>query len=330
MIHGPLVSVVIPTYNRAGQVTAAVESVLAQSYSEVEIIVVDDGSSDGTAQAVQRLIEEQGSNGMHIRSFAQANQGASAARNRAIAEAHGEWIAFLDSDDVWLPEKLEWQVRALGQFESVCGACITDAELVNVSGINTTAFRMAGKHYRETIGIAPDAVKRLVRSFDHFWVSTLLARADLVRQIGGFDPNIVFAEDHDFNFRLALVTCFSYVNKPLVLIDRSPSPPGSTCRPWDKAEVRLRAQQSMFEKWLTLDGQLPARARKSVVRNLREVHSAWANWYLENERYDEARRAVSRAVKYELTPRLVVKWALTRAVPTLARRICAARRRRIQ
>ena len=99
MSSKPLVSVVIPTYNRAQQTIAAMESVLAQTYPNFEIIVVDDGSTDGSGEAIQRFIAQK-TNGCHpIYFFSQPNQGASVARNTGIAKARGEYIAFLDSDD---------------------------------------------------------------------------------------------------------------------------------------------------------------------------------------------------------------------------------------
>jgi glycosyltransferase involved in cell wall biosynthesis len=321
MSYRPFVSVVIPTYNRARQVQAALRSVLAQTYPEFEAIVVDDGSTDGTGEALQQYINPQGGNGKQIRYFFQPHQGQSAARNKGIAEARGDWIAFLDSDDVWLPEKLEWQVRALDQFKSQCGACITDARLVDNLGMDTTAFRESGKRYEETLGMDPEALGSLVKSREPFCVCTLLVRTDVVKEVGWFDPQIEYAEDHDFLFRLSVATSFCYANKPLIIIDRSKSPPGSICRPWDNVEVRLRGLQSMLEKWLKLDSKLPPDVRKTIVRNLRKAYSAWTNWYLEQERYAEARQAASRALKYELTPKLAFKWALTQGAPRFARRI---------
>jgi glycosyltransferase involved in cell wall biosynthesis len=321
MNYRPLVSVVIPTFNRAREVKIALESVRAQTYPEFEVIVVDDGSTDGTGEALRQLIAQPGGRGVPIRYFSQPNQGQSVARNKGIAEALGEWIAFLDSDDVWLPEKLEWQVRAVERFRNQCGACFTDARLVNHMARETTSFRDSGKGFGQDIGIDPNAVRNLAKSFYPYWVSALLARTDVVKQIGGFDPQIQFAEDHDFNFRLSLVTPFCYVNRPLVQIDRAPSPPGSICRPWDKYEVRLRGQQCMFEKWLRLDSKLPSDVRRIVRQDLRGLHSSWTNWYLETQRYAQAREAVSRAVHYGLTPQLAIKWMLTRVAPALARKI---------
>ncbi len=317
----PLVSVVIPTYNRTQQTIAAVESVLAQTYPNLEIIVVDDGSTDGSSQVIQRFISQR-TNGCHqILFFSQSNQGASVARNTGISKARGEYIAFLDSDDYWLPEKLECQMQAFEQFANECGVCFTDARLVNNSGMNISSFQLHGKNYRQPIGIDREAVKSLAESFSGFWVSSLLVRADIARQIGGFSQDISFVEDRDFHFRLSLVTSVAYVNKQLVRTDRSPSPPGSAIRPWDKAEVQFQQQQHMLEKWLSMNDILPADLRRTIKRNLGALHSHWANWYLENRRYDEARLAASRAVKYKFALGTTVKWALTWLAPGLARRI---------
>ena len=126
MTDKPFVSVVIPTYNRLEQLCAALDSVLAQSYSNFEVIIVDDGSKDGTREHMESLISSRLESDRPIRYVFQANQGSSVARNRGIAEARGEWIAFLDSDDIWYRDKLQWQVRAVETYKGQCGACITD------------------------------------------------------------------------------------------------------------------------------------------------------------------------------------------------------------
>lgn len=321
MINKPLISVVIPTFNRARQVQAALRSVLEQTYTEFEVIVVDDGSTDGTDDAIQDVVSLADASRKRVRYFFQSNQGQSGARNKGTDEACGEWVAFLDSDDVWLPQKLEWQVRAIEQFNEECSACITDAKLVDNLGMDTKTFHESGKHYDQVLGIELDAVRTLVKYRDPYWASTLLVRSEVGRQIRWFDPHLGYAEDHDFLFRLSLLTPFCYVNKPLAVLDRSKSPEGSNCRPWDDVEVRLGGSQSMFEKWLKLDSGLPADVRGTIVRNLRHVHSAWANWYLEHKQYEKARRAVCQAIEYELTTNLAIKWSLTHIAPSLARRV---------
>jgi glycosyltransferase involved in cell wall biosynthesis len=318
--HRPLISVVIPTFNRMRQVQAALQSVLAQTYSEFEVIVVDDGSTDGTGQALRALINQEDGSGKQIRYFFQPNRGQSAARNAGIEEARGELIAFLDSDDTWLPEKLDWQIRALEKFEDRSSACITDARLIDNLGMDTSAFRKSGKPYEQTMGIDSEAVTTLVKYRDPFWLSTLLIRTDVVKQLGSFDTQLGYAEDHDLLFHLSLVTSICYVNKPLAVLDRSASPEDSKCRPWDGVEVRLRGSQFMLEKWLK-DSTLPPEVRKLVIRGLRQIHSAWANWYLEHEQYEKAEQAVHDAMRYELTTNLAIKWMLTHLAPRFARRV---------
>jgi len=159
------------------------------------------------------------------------------------------------------------------------------------------------------------------KSFSGFWASSLIVRTDLLRQIGGYSADISFVEDRDLHFRLSLVTSIAYVNKQLIQTDRNPSPPGSTCRPWDKVEVQFRQQQHMYEKWLRMGPELLPDIRRIIRRNLGALHSHWANWYLENARYDEARQAVSNAVRYKTTFRTTVKWALTWLAPAFASKI---------
>lgn len=321
MSSRPLVSVVIPTFNRAKQTISAIESVLAQTYPNFEIIVVDDGSTDGSRLVIQGFIDQRPENYHRMLVLNQPNQGASVARNTGISKAQGEYIAFLDSDDYWEPEKLEYQMQALDRFKNECAVCFTDARLVNNSGLDISSFQAHRRHYQQVMGIDRNAVKSLAESFSGFWVSSLLVRADIARQIGGFSPDISFVEDRDFHFRLSLLTGIAYVNKQLIRTDRTPSPAGSNIRPWDKAEVQFQQQERMLKKWLRTDPPLPPELNKIVKRTLGALYSHWTNWYLEAGRYDEAREAVSRAVEHKVALGTTVKWALTWLAPALARRV---------
>jgi len=154
----PRVSVVIPTYNRAAKVPRGIESVLAQTFSDLEVIVVDDGSTDGTGNILGEAF------GNRIRYCPQANQGASAARNKGIAEARGDWIAFLDSDDEWEKDKLQWQFKALERFGPQFGGCYTDTKFMNHPETRTM-FQLGEETYRHEgeVGANPDVLKLLVR-----------------------------------------------------------------------------------------------------------------------------------------------------------------------
>ena len=315
----PKVSVIIPTYNRAAAVTRAIESVLAQTAADLEVIVVDDGSSDGTGRILGDTF------GDRIRYCAQTNHGVSVARNKGIEEARGEWIAFLDSDDLWEKEKLEYQFNALERFGPQCGACYTDTRLFNHPETRTL-FQMAEESYRheETMGVSSDVLRLLVRPGGAGMVvhlSSLLARADEVRKAGGFDSNLKYGEDSEFMFRLAMRTGFCYVNLPLIGFDRSPAEVRhvGVSSEWNKFEFWLRNSQLRLEGLLRLN-HLPERIRGIIRERLSTVHSGWANWYLETGEYGKARQAVSKALQLDLTFSHGMKWVLTWTSPRLALR----------
>lgn len=324
----PKVSVVIPTYNRAGTVPRAIESVLAQTVTDLEVIVVDDGSSDDTGKALGDLF------GDRIRYFAQTNQGASVARNKGVEEARGEWIAFLDSDDLWESEKLEWQLKALERFGSDCGACYTDTRFFNHPETRTM-FQMIESEYRHeaNMGVNEDVLQRLVRPGGAGMVvclSSLVARADLVRKTEGFDPKLLYSQDSEFMFRLGMLTGFCYVNRPLVRFDRSPAEIRhvGVSSEWNKLEFWLKDSQLRLEKLLRLSEGLPMKIRRVIRERLSSVYSGWTNWYLETGQYGKAREAASTAAQLNLTFNVAVKWLLTWISPRLALRTLQHRRER--
>lgn len=324
----PKVSVVIPTYNRAANVQSSIESVLAQTFSDLEVIVVDDGSSDDTGKTLREVFAER------IRYYFQANQGVSVARNKGVEEARGEWIAFLDSDDLWEKEKLEWQFKVLEAFGPQCGACYTDTRLFN-NPETRTFFQMAeqGRRHEGTMGVNTDVLEMLVRPGGAgmlVCISSLMARSDVVRKAGGFDPKLGFYADNEFMFRLAMLTGFCYVNRPLVLFDRSPAETRhvGASKEWDKLEFILQEGQIRLEKFLRLSEGLPTKVRRLIRTQLSLVHSGLANWHLETGEYGKARKAMSRAVQLNLTFHIAVKWLLTWISPRLALRTVRHRQER--
>ena len=318
--ENPKVSVVIPTYNRADKAGKTIESVLAQTITDLEVIVVDDGSSDGTEQVLKAAF------GDRIRYHFQVNQGVSAARNKGIAEARGTWIAFLDSDDIWEKDKLEWQLKALEQFAPQCGACYTDVRLLNHPETRTM-FEMAELigRYDETMGITQEVLEALVRPGGAGMVvclSSLVARADAVKKSGGFDLKLGFYADSEFMFRLALDTGFCYVNRPLVWFDRSPAETRhvGVSQEWDKLEFVLREGQVRLEKFMRMGEGVPPRVRKIIREHLSTVHSGLANCHLETGEYGKAREEMSRAVRLDPTRNIAAKWVLTWVSPSWALR----------
>ncbi len=182
---GPLVSAVIPTYNYGRFVVEAVESALAQTYTPLEVIVVDDGSTDNTRERLAGY-------GDRIRYVYQPNQGLSAARNTGVREAGGEWVAFLDSDDVWYPRRVELQMAYATRHPA---AGLIAADSFSDSARQWPAFDP------ENLTAVPITLRQiLVRS--RFGPGGVLARRVCFDTVGGFDTTLRSAEDRDMWLRI--------------------------------------------------------------------------------------------------------------------------------
>ncbi len=204
----PLVSVVIPAFNRAHCVADAVRSVLAQSFQDFEIIAVDDGSSDGTSEALEQF-------GGRIRLIRQENRGVSAARNTGIRAARGDWIAFLDSDDRWHPDKLERQVKAMEKF----GVKICFARCVNTDNevLKDIEFVSASLCEPEVFHVQ-NAVDSVCLSPRHPLIPTMVVEKQLLEKAGLFDESFHAAEDADLIFRLSFLSGYLYLDRPLATV----------------------------------------------------------------------------------------------------------------
>ncbi|MDT7837648.1 glycosyltransferase family 2 protein [Aquabacterium sp. OR-4] len=195
----PSVSVVIPTYNRARFIGAAVASIRAQTYACAEIVIVDDGSRDDTAAVVAAL-------GEGIRYIRQDNAGPSAARNRGIQEARGDLVAFLDTDDRWLPDKLMLQVQAMQRDPAIALVCadmaIEDGEGRRMVDSNFAKRDMLAMFERLAGAAIPEA-PRLLLKINFINTSTVLARRELLQSLGGFDRRLRYGEDLELWLRIA-------------------------------------------------------------------------------------------------------------------------------
>ena len=196
MHSNELVSVIIPTYNRADQVCRAVENVLGQSYKNREIVVVDDGSTDDTQSRLKHY-------GSQIRVVSQANGGPGAARNRGIENSAGEIIAFLDSDDTWLPTKLERQVSLLRRAGRSVPCCVCNALLKFTNSREQSSFSVAWLNPQHEEGIWTNVPEILSTRFLLF-NQTVAVRRTVLEKIGGFEPSYAFLEDYDLALRLSL------------------------------------------------------------------------------------------------------------------------------
>jgi len=195
------VSVIIPTYNYARYVAEAIDSALGQTYAPLEVIVVDDASTDDTPRVLAAY-------GDRIRAIRQPNGGAGAARNTGIAAARGEYVAFLDADDVWLPAKLQLQM-ALFKADPTLGLVHCGSEAIDGQGKTLEVF-LDGKE-----GFVALEMLRLDREVIQLPGSCIVVPRRVAEELGGFDARLPPSEDWDFCFRVSMRYRVGYVRKPL-------------------------------------------------------------------------------------------------------------------
>ena len=258
----PLVSVVIPAWNCSRWIDEALESVYSQTYRNLEIVVVDDGSTDDTAQILGR-------HGDRIRYFHQPNAGTGAARNAGVAQARGELIAFLDNDDVWMPEKLERQVRALQGWPQ-CGLVFADGRRFNEAGVRPESLLPSRLEpwMDECRTEDPEVfVGSLAREF-YFGcpissASAVLARRSVIVAVGGFDEGLTITDDYDLWLRIARECPVIMLRTCLYLWrwrdDSQSGPVAERQYRWNRASIKV------IEKHLA---DAPSDAIREIKRNL--------------------------------------------------------------
>ncbi len=199
----PLVSVVIPAYNREKTILRALNSVLGQTYSNIEVIVVDDGSTDSTAQVVKNRADER------VRLICLSrNQGANKARNRGISEAKGEYIAFQDSDDEWLTDKLEKQLAYMFKISAKAVYC---PYILYDEGKTC----IVPKNYMNQ-DICEKNVAEVLKKDNIVGTPTLMIKRELFFKIGMFDVDMKRLQDYEFVIRLVKNERLAYIQEPLV------------------------------------------------------------------------------------------------------------------
>jgi glycosyltransferase involved in cell wall biosynthesis len=208
-VSDPVVSVIIPTFNRARVVTRAIDSVLGQTYRPVEVLVIDDGSTDETPEVLK-------SYGDAIVAVVQENAGPAAARNRGIRESRGDLIAFLDSDDLWLAAKLERQVDLLQRAGEDVPCCLCDTLMKMGEGHEESSFQISCLGLPEPQGLWINPAPVLATRFVLFCQAALIRRRFLL-DCGGFDERLWLMEDHDLALRLALRGPWAVIREPLAV-----------------------------------------------------------------------------------------------------------------
>lgn len=197
----PLVSVVIATYNMAAYLPLAVRSALGQTYKNIEILIVDDGSTDSTRDIVEPFLEDQ-----RVRYLYQENKGQAAAKNHGVRESRGQYVAFLDADDLWVRDKLEQQLPLFFRSPAV-GVVFSRVAYIDESG---NELRIADNElFRGRV-----SGQLLIRNFIGF--GTAVVRRQCFDRLGSFDEAIRMGIDYDLWLRFSTEYEFDFVDRPLL------------------------------------------------------------------------------------------------------------------
>ncbi len=271
----PLVSVIIPTYNRAWVISAAIDSVLSQDYPNFELIVIDDGSTDNTRAVLNNYDEK-------INIIYQENRGVSAARNAGILQSNGEYIAFLDSDDLWEDKKLSCQINFFIENPDALICQTEEIWVRNGKRVNPKVKhkKPSGMIYEQSLHlclVSPSAVMIKRRLFD---------------QVGLFDENLLSCEDYDLWLRISIKNPIYLTPEPLVIKNGGHHDQLSAVPGLDK--YRIVSLQKLL-----LDKRLPVKYREKTLTVLQTKCEIYASGCIKRRRFEEAEyyREILNSVK---------------------------------
>ncbi len=279
------VSAIVPTFDRAPLLRRALASIASQSRPPDEVIVVDDGSADRTRALVAEEFPA-------VRYLFQERRGVSAARNRGIEAATGDWLAFLDSDDEWLPDKLERQLAALAATRETGGAryrvCHTDEIWIRGGRRVNPGARHAkrgGWMFRDCLPLCAISP------------SSAVLHRSVLEAVGGFDERLPACEDYDLWLRIAARYPVLLVNEPLVVKHGGRADQLSRTT-WGLDRFRIRALEKIVES-----GVLSAADRRAALETLLEKLTIFATGAGRRGRGDEARRYEERIARWRAAAR---------------------------
>ena len=270
----PKVSVIIPAYNAMSYLPETLESVLQQTFTDFEVIIVNDGSSDHIVQWVSSLLDDR------IRLISQSNQGVSTARNTAIGEAKGEYISFLDADDLWRPTKLEKQVQFLDN-NPIVGLVATWLILIDEHNHRLSEIKLNFEQ--------GNISKELIENNFIPCGSIPMVRRVCFEKVGVFDPTLRFGEDWEMWTRVAADYDFGLV-KELLVCYRQHSKNSSK----NHQEILPDFDRLIEKMFSSASAELLPIKEKTYGRM--NLYIAWKS--LENKDYRDANKFCDRAIEY--------------------------------
>lgn len=272
----PKVSVIIPTYNRLAMLREAVDSVLAQDFEDMELLVVDDGSTDGTAEEMEQY-------GGRVKLLRQPeNKGVSAARNKGILHARGKYIAFLDSDDLWVKGKLKIQTAFL-QDNPHYPVCYTD-EIWIRKGKRVNPMR---KHAKYSGWIFEKCLPLCIIS-----PSSVMMKKALFSKVGLFDEALPVCEDYDFWLRISARFPVFFIERKLI-IKRGGHPDQLSQKSWGNDRCRVIA----LEKLLS-EPTIGSEEREMILQEMKKKCSVLSQGFMKRGNEVEARRYQEMMERY--------------------------------
>jgi glycosyltransferase involved in cell wall biosynthesis len=275
--RNPLVSVIIPTYNRGWVLSEAIDSVLAQDFQDYELIVVDDGSTDDTREILDTY-------GRDIIVLHQTNKGVSAARNQGIAQAGGQLLAFLDSDDIWLPRKLSQQVDF---FKLHPDAVINQTEEIWIR--NNVRVNPKDRHHKPSGMIFERSLGLCLVS-----PSAVMIKKTLFDDVGVFDENLPACEDYDLWLRIGCHFPIHLIDTPLIIKRGGHKDQLSRAPGLDR--FRIQSLKKIIES-----GQLTESQHRAAVCKLQDKCAIYAGGCRKRGRVVEAASYEALAAKYQGT-----------------------------
>jgi glycosyltransferase involved in cell wall biosynthesis len=277
------VAVVIPTFNRRDLVTQAVRSVLGQTYTDLSCLVIDNGSTDGTGEALAAIGDSR------LKVLVEGRpMGGPGARNLGITAAEGsEWVAFLDSDDVWAPTKLERQMAAIARYPEArwsATACVSVGEDLRVR--HAVRMRDVPAASSESAIVSSAEVRALLLEDNRVPAgnSTVLAARAVLQEVGGFDAALATCDDWDLWLRIAALSPLAYIDAPLAAYRLWDGQSSSNERAFmrDAATVRGRnfvdagpVPRSFFARWEREAARRHVAARRRLPAARSYIRAAW-------------------------------------------------------
>jgi glycosyltransferase involved in cell wall biosynthesis len=299
----PVVSIVMPTFNRLGYIIETVRSVQAQTFVDWELIVVDDGSTDETLTALAAL------NDPRIRCFALPHSGHLARlHNFGIRQASGSYVAFQDSDDLWLPHKLALQLERLRERPGLRWS-YTSFRLIDAAG---APYPTADPNFGRVWATSDGLYRRLLAHEEIIVTPSLVIERALLDEVGGLDDSLPRMSDFDLVVRLARASAPAAIEEPLVLVRRKPG--GASTEVWVQvAEGLVRIFEAQLRD--AGDDDIRARCRRQLARHSLDLADA----FLRGRRLADGLRALGTAIRAGASPSKAFRVVALAVVRPLAR-----------